>query len=95
MEVRLESLISGARTAEGVAVIVDVLRCFTTAAVAFSRGAERIVMVAEVEEALELRRRGVGDFCVGEVGGKRPEGFDYGNSPTEMMAADIRGLTLI
>lgn len=92
---RLESLISGARTAEGVAVIVDVLRCFTTAAVAFSRGAERIVMVAEVEEALELRRRGVGEFCVGEVGGKRPEGFDYGNSPTEMMTADVTGGTLV
>ena len=95
MEVRLESLIGGARSAEGVAVIVDVLRCFTTASVALSRGAERIVMVAEVEEAIELRSRGVGAYCVGEVGGKRPEGFDFGNSPTEMLAAEVEGKTLV
>ena len=95
MEVRLESLIDGAKSADGVAVIVDVLRCFTTASVALSRGADRIVMVAEVEEAIELRNRGVGTYCVGEVGGKRPDGFDYGNSPTQMLTADIEGRTLI
>ena len=95
MDVRLESLIEGAEAAEGVAVIVDVLRCFTTASVALSRGAEKIVMVAEVEEALELRERGAGDYCVGEVGGKMPDGFDYGNSPTQMLASDVKGRTLI
>ena len=95
MEVRLDSLIDGARAAEGIAVIIDVLRCFTTASVALSRGAERIVMVAEVDEAIELRSSGVGAYCVGEVGGRRPEEFDFGNSPTEMFTADVKGKTLI
>ena len=39
MEIRIESLLEGARRAQGTVVIVDVFRAFTTAAVAFSRGA--------------------------------------------------------
>ncbi len=95
MEIRVGSLLSGARHAEGTAVIIDVFRAFTTTAIAFSRGARRIVMVAEVEEALELRGRGTGDLCIGEVDGMRPGGFDLGNSPFEMSQADVEGKTLI
>ena len=95
MEIRLTSLIEGARAAEGTVVILDVFRAFTTAAVAFSRGADRIVLVAEVEEALALRRRGVGDYCMGEVSGVRPDGFDFGNSPFELSQTEVTGKTLI
>ena len=95
MEIRLLSLLDGARAAAGTAVIIDVFRAYTTAALAFARGAARIVLVAEVEEALELRARGAGDLCLGEVGGKRPEGFDFGNSPAEMSTADVRGKNLV
>ena len=95
MEIRLVSLLDGARLAEGVVIIIDVFRAYTTAAVALSRGAEKIVLVAEVEEAIALRERGVGDLCVGEVGGMRPEGFDFNNSPSQMARADIEGKTII
>jgi 2-phosphosulfolactate phosphatase len=95
MEIRIESLLDGARRAKGTVVIVDVFRAFTTAAVALARGADRIVMVAEIEEALRLRDKGVGEICVGEVNGIRPEGFDYGNSPYEMMQAPLKDKVVI
>ena len=95
MKIRLGSLLSGAQEAEGTVVIIDVYRAFTTAAVAFQRGAKKIVLVAEVAEALDLRAQGVGALCVGEVAGKRPEGFDFGNSPFELSRADVAGKTLI
>ena len=95
MRIEIRSLLGGAREARGTALIIDVFRAFTTASVAFSRGAEKIVLVAEVEEALELLARGVGDLCMGEVGGIRPEGFHFGNSPFEMSSAEVRGKTLI
>ncbi len=95
MNVRIESLIEGAKRARGTVVIVDVFRAFTTAAVAFARGASRIVIVPDPTEALRLRDRGDGDFCVGEVNGIRPEGFDFGNSPYELMQADVRGKVVI
>lgn len=95
MEIIVDSLLEGARRAQGAVVIVDVFRAFTTAAVAFSRGAARIIMVAEPPEALALRERGLGDLCVGEVDGKRPEGFDLGNSPYEMSQASLDGKVVI
>ena len=95
MEIRIASLYRGAQKAQGTVVIIDVFRAFTTAAVAFSKGAEKIVLVAEVEEALRLRADGKGDICMGEVDGIRPDGFDLGNSPYEMLEAEVAGKTLI
>ncbi|MBP7051902.1 MAG: 2-phosphosulfolactate phosphatase [Phycisphaerae bacterium] len=95
MSVKIESLIEGARRARGTVVIVDVFRAFTTAAVAFARGASRIVIVPEPGEALQLRDRGIGAVCVGEVNGIRPEGFDFGNSPYELMQAGLTDQVVI
>ena len=95
MDIVMGSLLRGAQETKGTAVIVDVFRAFTTAAIAFSRGAYKVILVAEVDEALDLRRRGLGDLCMGEVAGIRPEGFDFGNSPFELSQADVRGKTLI
>ncbi len=95
MEIKIESLLEGAQRARGTVVIVDVFRAFTTAAVAFSRGAARIVMVPEPPEALALREKGLGELCVGEVDGKRPAGFDFNNSPYEMTQTSLAGKTII
>jgi 2-phosphosulfolactate phosphatase len=95
MEIQLASLLQGAREAQGTAIIIDVFRAFTTAAVAFDRGVDKIILVAEVEEALALRRQGVGHLCMGEVDGRKPDGFDFGNSPYEVSQADLSGKTLI
>ncbi len=91
MEVVIESLFDGARRSRGTVVVIDVLRAFTSASVAFARGAERIIMVAEVDEALDLRDRGEADLCMGEIDGRRPEGFDFGNSPFDLSSRDLRG----
>ena len=95
MEIRVTSLLEGARQAEGTVVIIDVYRAFTTAAVAFLRKAEKIALVAEVDEAFALRDQWEGALCMGEVDGKRPEGFEFGNSPFELTRADVAGKTLI
>jgi 2-phosphosulfolactate phosphatase len=91
MEVVIESLIEGVQRVQGTVVVIDVLRAFTFAGVAFEKGADRIIMVAEVEEALALRDSGVADLCVGEVAGRKPDGFDFGNSPHELGGADLTG----
>ena len=95
MEIRVGSLVRDAREATGAAIIIDVFRAFTTAAIAFDHGAKDITLVAEVEEALALRERGIGDVLMGEVDGKRPEGFDYGNSPYEVSQVDFTGKSIV
>jgi len=93
-DIRIHSLLDGAKQATGSVAVIDVFRAFTTAAVALGQGAERIVMVREVDAALALRRRGIAHFCIGEVGGKAPPGFDFGNSPYELLQAIEGGLNI-
>lgn len=81
--------------AKGVVVVIDVLRAFSTAAYAFSRGAREILLVSTVEEALELRLQIPHSKAMGEVGGLPPPGFDFGNSPTHINVEDLSGITLI
>ena len=91
MDVRIESLLAGAKKSEGIVVIIDVYRAFTTAAVALFRGASRLVLTSELDEALLLRRQKVGDCCIGEIGGIKPEDFDFGNSPYDIGREDLTG----
>ena len=95
MEIRLGSLVRDAREAQGVVLIIDVFRAFTTAAIAFNNGAKRIVLVAEIDEARALKKQGYGDILMGEVDGKRPEGFDFGNSPYDVSTADFTNKSII
>ena len=95
MNIRIDSLIAGAERAVGMVVIIDVFRAFTTAAVALANGATKIIIVGDVEEALRLRADGIGQVCMGEVGGRAPPGFDLGNSPFEASQADLKGRTII
>ena len=95
MEIRIDSCIEGAKRAEGAVVIIDVYRAFSAEAVAFSRGAEKIILVPSVDQAREIKRTGKAHLSMGEVNGIRPEGFDFGNSPWELSNADVKGKTLV
>ena len=74
---------SAARTGATV-VAVDAFRASTTIAVLVSKGA-RVFPVASIEEAASAGT----DFRVGERGSAKVAGFDFGNSPTEILASGI------
>ena len=79
----------------GVVLVIDVLRAFSTAAFAFACGAQEILLVSTVEEALSLKSMIPNSQAMGEVGGLRPDGFDFGNSPTYISKAELLGKTMI
>lgn len=83
----------GAET--GCVVVIDVLRAFTTTAVAFARGASEIILVGEVEEIFELARRFPDALTIGEVNGIQIDGVDYGNSPSRLANLDLTGRRFI
>ncbi len=82
-------------SAAGVVVVIDVLRAFTTAAFAFSNGAQEILLAGSVEEAFELHRRFPQALLMGEVNGLPIPGFDFSNSPLQIRNAALQGRRLI
>ncbi len=90
----MHSLLSGAQEASGTVIIIDVFRAFTTASVALAEGVSKIVFFANPDDALAYKQAGNADFCVGEVDGIPPDGYDFGNSPYELATASARGTTI-
>jgi 2-phosphosulfolactate phosphatase len=94
--------IEAASSAAGHVVLIDVLRAFTCAAVAFRNGAAEIQFVATLDEARALGRARPDVLLMGHgAGGTRPDGFDLGNSPWEVARAaaagrpNLRGRTIV
>src|SRR4030095_9656433 len=81
--------------ATGIVVVIDVIRAFTNAPFAFSRGVQEIYPVSTVEEALKFKAKTPNSLSCGEVGGIAPEGFDFGNSPTQTKMLDLKGKILV
>lgn len=84
-----------AHMAQGVTVVIDVLRAFTTAAFAFEGGALKILPVASVEQAFKLKITNPHSLIMGEVNGFKPEGFDLNNSPKTISTAKVSDKVLI
>jgi 2-phosphosulfolactate phosphatase len=90
MEIHVGSLPRDASDSRGVTIIIDVFRAFTTAAIAFDRGAIDITLVSEADDALTLYQAGYGDLLMGEVNGEKPTGFELGNSPHEAISTNFK-----
>ena len=71
---------------------VDILRATTSICAAFQAGAEVVVPLDSLGD-LE-RYRSLGFIRAAERGGKKVEGAEWGNSPTEYMASDLHGKRL-
>ncbi|MDG2125985.1 MAG: 2-phosphosulfolactate phosphatase [Verrucomicrobiales bacterium] len=98
MKVSILHLVEGARAASGAVVVIDVFRAFSLVPHAFMRGCERVVPVGDVEEAYGLKAAHPDWLVAGERFTKKLEGFDFGNSPSEIEAAGeevLGGKTLI
>ena len=76
-------------------VVIDVLRAFTTQAYAFANGAKEIVPVSTIDEAFAFRRQHPSVLLLGEIEGKPIEGFDLGNSPSQVLTTNLDGKTLV
>lgn len=95
MKIEILEFIAGAKKAKGVTVIIDVFRAFSVECYAFDAGATRIIATAAIEDAFYLKSQYKNSVLVGEREEKKIEGFDFGNSPTEIIKTDLLGKTVI
>jgi len=95
MQIEVLDFVAGARAARGTTVVIDVFRAFSVACYAYAGGVARMIPVGEIEVARELKRANPEYLTIGERHARKLEGFDFGNSPTEVSQADLRGRTLV
>lgn len=96
MDIRILNGLNGAEQAKGLTVVIDVFRAFTVECFLFQRGASLIIPVGKVEDCLALKAEHPDYFLVGERQGKKLEGFDVGNTPTEICTQyNVQGKTVV
>lgn len=79
----------------GATVVIDVIRAFTTACLAFRNQVRLIRPVATADDAFALKRQYPDAVLVGEIDALPIPGFDYGNSPWEIDHAPLHDKELI
>lgn len=95
MDIKILNLIEGAKQAKGLTVIIDVFRAMTVEAYLAKNNAAKIIPVSSVDFSFEYRKNNPQAILCGERDGKIVEGFDYGNSPSQIENVDFTGKTVI
>ena len=95
MSIKIFQLIEGAKQATGLAVIIDVFRAFTVEAYLVNNGVQKLIPVGNKQIAYDYKEKHKDCILIGERRGIMLEGFDYGNSPTQIEKIDFSGKTVV
>jgi 2-phosphosulfolactate phosphatase len=76
-------------------IVVDVLRCSSSIVNALANGVKAVIPAETLKEAFGLREQHSGYLLAGERKGRKPRGFDFGNSPLEFVQEVVEGRTVI
>lgn len=94
MNIRIKSCIQGAKKAEGIAVIIDVLRASSTITAVLANGAEFVVPLETVDEALKTKKEHPEWILASDQSLLRGMGY-YDNSPTILSKTNLKGKGII
>ena len=95
MEIKILHLLDGAKKANGLTVIIDVFRAFSTACYLFSRGVKSIIITDSIKEARYLKNNNNDLILVGERNGKKIKDFDFGNSPSRIIKNEFDNKNIV
>ncbi|KAL7719782.1 2-phosphosulfolactate phosphatase [Entamoeba marina] len=71
--------------AKGVCVVIDVLRASSVEAHLFKCKASQIIPQSDIDDSLAMKRNNADIVLIGERQGIKYDGFDFGNSPIELL----------
>lgn len=95
MNIRILELIDGAKAAKGVTVVIDVLRAMTVEAYVINNGVKDLIPMGDLDSAYVYREAHPGTILIGERGGKKCPGFDFGNSPSQIKNISFAGKIVV
>jgi 2-phosphosulfolactate phosphatase len=75
--------------------VIDVIRATTTMSVMIAKGCSEIIIAKNKTQAFLIKKLFKNYLLCGEEGGHPPEGFDFGNSPLEYSAMNLKGKGII
>ena len=77
-----------------VLIVIDQIRASTTITTALDLGCGDLLLAGDVRTARRLARQ-TDSLLAGERHARKPPGFDFDNSPSELSGAEIRGRGLV
>ena len=95
MNIKILQLIEGAKQATGLAVIIDVFRALTVEAYLVNNGAKKLIPVGDKQIAYDYKEKHKDCILIGERHGIMLDGFDYGNSPSQVEKINFTGKTVV
>ncbi|HZJ36452.1 MAG TPA: 2-phosphosulfolactate phosphatase, partial [Gillisia sp.] len=95
MKIEINRCLEGAKTADGITVVIDVFRASNTILACLAGGAEYIIPVGALKDAYGKKKENPDHLLFGERGGIPPEGFDHDNSPAKATKLDLNGKKII
>ena len=75
-----------------IAVAADILRASTTIVAAIAQGAQKVIPVTDIDKLSEFKKNGA--IIVSERDGIQSDFADFGNSPLQLMQADIKNAVI-
>ena len=94
--------LAGRDLSDTTCVVFDILRATSSIVTALANGAEKIIPVQEISEAVAIKRQRPDVLLGGERGGVRIRAsasggvdFDFGNSPREFTREKVQGKTIV
>jgi 2-phosphosulfolactate phosphatase len=90
------ALVPGAAdvSADGILIVVDQIRASTTITTALDLGCRDLRLAGDVVTARDLARA-TGSLLAGERHARKPPGFDFDNSPSELSRVGLAGRDLV
>lgn len=76
-----------------ICVVIDVLRATSAICTGIEHGVERIIPIADVDEARKYQEEGY--IVAAERNGEIVDGFPFGNSPFAFMKPELKGKTVV
>lgn len=89
------AIVAAETSANGIYIVIDVIRATTTQAVMFDQGAARVLVAGTIEQTWDAAQKIPGRLLCGERNVQPIAGFDYGNSPVQFSQVDLTGRELI
>lgn len=95
MQIKRFSTLRESNNATGLAIVIDVLRAFSTLCVVWDKNPKQVYAFTSVESTLKYKDQVENPILIGERDGKKIAGFDFGNSPTALKSSDLQDKTVL